>query len=99
MALDGQRLDLLTLAQSELEQRLRDEGRGEQVGREADEQRHGETTDRTGAELEQEECADDGGDVRIEQRQEDAAEAGVDRRADGPSRLELLLDALEDEDV
>ena len=38
-------------------------------------------------------------DVRVDQRPEHAAEAGVDRRADAALRLELFFDALEDQHV
>jgi hypothetical protein len=37
--------------------------------------------------------------VRVEQRQEHAAEPGVDRRANAAPEIELLLDALENQHV
>ena len=52
-----------------------------------------------GAELEQERRRDQRGDVRVDQRPEHAAEAGVDRRAHAALRLELFLDALENQHV
>ena len=64
-----------------------------------EEQRHREAADRPGAELEQERARDQRRDVRVDQRPEHAAEAGVDRRADAALRLELFLDALEDQHV
>jgi hypothetical protein len=67
--------------------------------REAEEQRHGEPADRPGAELKQERRRDQRRHVRVDQRPEYAAEAGVDRRAHASLRLELFLDALEDQHV
>src|SRR4051794_30087084 len=88
MGLNGQRRDLLPPAERQFEQRLRHENRGEQVGDQTEEQRHGEAADRPGAELEQEGDRDQRRDVRVEQRPEDAIEAGVDRRAHAARRLE-----------
>src|SRR5262245_13021643 len=96
---DTQRRDLLPVRQRHLEQRLRHEDRREQVRQQADEQRHRETADRAGAELEQKRARDAGRDVCVDQRPEDAVEARVDRRADAALRLQLLFDALEDQHV
>src|SRR6266576_918678 len=82
-----------------LEQRLRYERRRKQIRRQADDERVGEPADRTGAELDEEQRRDQRRDVRVEQREEHAAEARVDGGAHAVLRLELLLDALEDEDV
>src|ERR1700731_79178 len=97
--LNAQRGDLLPLAQRQLEERLRDKNRGEQVRQQTEEEGHGEAADRAGAELEQERHRDQRGDVGIEQRPENAGEAGVDRGADAARGLDLFLDALEDQHV
>src|SRR5581483_1364287 len=98
-ALNAQRRDLMALVQRHLEDRLRHENRREQVRHEADEQRHREAADGTGAELEEERRRDERRHVRVDQRPEHPAEAGVDRRAHAAARFELLLDALEDQHV
>src|SRR5260221_2473036 len=82
ISLDTQRGDLLTIRQHRLEQRLRHENGREQVRRQTEEQRRREPADRPRAELEEERARDKRGHVRVDQRPEDAAEAGVDRRAD-----------------
>src|SRR6476646_813302 len=79
--LDAQRRGL-ALREFEFKQRLRHENRRKQVHEEADRQRGREAADRARAELEQERGRDERRDVRVEQRQEHAVEAGVDRRAD-----------------
>ena len=70
--------------QDHLEQRPRDEGRGEEVGHQAEDQRRREAPDRARAELEEEGRRDERRDVGVDQRQEDALEPGVDRRACTP---------------
>src|ERR1051325_10698397 len=93
---DGRRLPLRELP---LEDRLRDEDRREQIHGEAEHQRRRETSDRPGAELKEERGGDERRDVRVEQREEHAAEARVDRRANAALRRELFLDPFEDEHV
>src|SRR5437660_5141966 len=87
---DAQARDL-PLAEDRFEQGFRHERRGEEVGDESDEQRRREAANRTGAELEEKRRRNQRGDVRIDQRQPDAAEAGVNRRAHAPLRLQFLL--------
>src|SRR5215471_589785 len=89
----------LALRELGLEDRFRHEDRREQVDEETDRQRRRETPDGARAELEEERGRDERRDVRVEQGQEHAAEARVDRRAYAALRRELFLDALEDQHV
>ncbi len=64
--------------ENELEERARDEDGREHVGDQAEEQRRREPANRPGAELEQERGRDERRDVRVDDRDEDAVEAGGD---------------------
>src|SRR5262245_61917439 len=95
--LNTQRRGLTPVGQLHLEDGLRHEDRREQIRRQTDDQRQREPANRPGAELEQEGARDERRHVRVHQRPEHAAEAGVDGGADPTLRLQLFLDALEDQ--
>src|SRR5258708_29104810 len=67
----------------DVEDHARDEEGREHRREETDQQRDGESLDRTGAELEEEERRDDRGHVGVDDRAEGAREAVLDGRADG----------------
>src|SRR5258708_12546949 len=83
----------------DVEDHARDEEGREHRREETDQQRDGESLDRTGAELEEEERRDDRGHVGVDDRAEGACEAVLDSGADGLSVADLLADALEDEHI
>src|SRR5262245_18621543 len=87
----------LPMAEDRFEERFRYERGGEQIRDQTDDQRYRKPADRPGAELKQERRRNEGRDVRIEQRQKDAREPGVDRLTNPSLCLELLFDALEDQ--
>src|SRR5580693_4866265 len=76
--------------QHHVEDPLADEDRSEERGQQADDERHRETLDRPGAELEQERRRHESGDVGVDDRGEGAVEAEVDRRAHGAPGAHLL---------
>src|SRR5688572_22382857 len=96
--LDAERADL-PLAEHPLEEELADEIGSEDVGEETPDQGHREALDRPGTELEEERGRDQGGGVRVQDRDPDALEAVVDRVAHRLAVAQLLADALEDEHV
>src|SRR5262245_4053779 len=95
---DAQSLELAA-SEDEVEHHPGEQDGGEHVGDQSDDQRHGETLDRTGAELEQEQRADDRRQVRVENGAEGAVVAQLDRLADAALVAQLLANALEDQHV
>src|SRR5688500_17073098 len=85
--------------QNRLEHRPRHEHGGEDVGDETEEQRRGKAANGTGAELEQKRRRDQRRDVRVENRHEDAIEAGSDGLPRALAGGELFSYALEDQHV
>src|SRR2546421_6620965 len=69
---------LLARRELQLVNRLRHEDRREEIHHETDRQGRREPADRAGAELEEERRRDERRDVRVEQRQEYAAEPRID---------------------
>src|SRR5580765_8892475 len=94
--LDAQPLELAA-AQPEVVDHAGEQHRREHVRDQADDQRDGEALDRTGAELEQEQRAEDGGEVGVENGAERARVAELHRLADALPVPQLLADALEDQ--
>src|SRR5438552_2585357 len=97
--LNADRLRLLRCRVFEIEDHARHEKRGEHGGEEADEQRDGESLDRSRSELEEEQRRDDGRHVRVDDGAEGALESLLDRGANGLPFAQLLADALEHEHV
>src|SRR3984893_12339927 len=73
--------------------------RREHRGDDADAERHGEATHRTGADIEQHGGGDEGGDVGVQDRRQRALEAGVDRGNRVASAAQFFADALVDQHV
>src|SRR5712671_5327383 len=90
---DADPLGLARAAQHEVEDHPREDDRGEHVGDQPDGQRDRKTLDRSGAELEQEERADQGGDVGIEDGAERAVVTQLNRLAHALLVAQLLADA------
>src|SRR4030067_385063 len=88
-------LDAAT-AQHAAEDHPGEQHRREHVGDEPDAQRHRESLDRSGAELEQEEGADERGQVGIQDRAEGAVVAEIDRLTHAWLVAQLIADAFED---
>src|SRR5260370_14208791 len=97
--LDADRGGAILRFVDDVEDHARDEEGREHRREETDQQRDGESLDRTGAELEEEERRDDRGHVGVDDRAEGAREAVLDSRADGLPVADLLSDALEDEHI
>src|SRR5436189_289090 len=93
--LDAELLRAIGRLVDDVENHSRYEKRGEHRRAETDQQRDGESFDRAGAELKQEQRRDDRGEVRIDDRGERAGEALLDRRAHGFLLAQLFADALE----
>src|SRR5262245_22372005 len=98
LALDAQPLDP-PAAQPEVEDHACEQHRREQVRDESDDQRDGEPLDGTGAELEQEQTADDRGAVGVEDGPERTRISELDGLPDALAVSELLSDPLEDQHV
>src|SRR5262245_9037916 len=79
---DAERLALRPQRHLDVVDDARDEHGGEHAGQQADDQRHGEALDRPRAVQVEARRRAERGDVRVDDRDEDAPEAGVDRGAD-----------------
>src|SRR5262245_52279425 len=95
---DAQPRDL-PATQHEIEDHAREQHRREHVRHQSGDERDRESLDGAGAELEQEQRADDRGDVRIEDGAEGAGVAQLHRLANALLVAQLLADALEDQNV
>src|SRR5215831_12902201 len=96
--LDAQPLEL-PAAQPEVVDHPGEQHRREHIRDQTDDQCDREALDRTGAELEQEQRAENGGEVRVENGAERARVAEVHRLANALAVAQLLADALEDQHV
>src|SRR5262245_35096843 len=98
MGSDAQALDLAP-AEHEIEDHAREQNGGEHVGDQPHAQRDGEALDRAGAELEEEEGADQRGQVGVENGAEGTVVAQGDRLTNALLVAQLLTNALEDQHV
>src|SRR5262249_48673457 len=98
LASDTQPLDL-PAAQPEVVDHSSEEHRREHVGDQTGDQRDREPLDGSGAELEEEQRAQDGGEVGVEDRAEGAVVAHLHRLPHALAVAQLLADALEDQHV
>src|SRR5439155_18301525 len=96
---DRQARDVLPPGENELKEGPRDKGRRKQVRNQPDGERHRKPANRARADLKQEGRGNERRNVRVEQRQEDATEGGLDRRPNTASSFELFLDAFEDQHI
>ena len=85
--------------QPQEEERPDDEDGADHRGRETGEQRDGEALHRPGAELVEDGRRQRGRDVRVDDGAPGVTEAFVDRGAHGLAAIDLLADALEDQEV
>src|SRR6185295_6239400 len=86
---DAQSFEMAAL-EDEIEDHAREQHRGEHVRHQAVIRRDGETLDGAGAELEEEQRADDGGDVGVENGAERPVVTELDRLSHALSVAEFL---------